>query len=143
MHIGEKNRREKKSNPEFIHPRIYIESCPKGPLQEAGLTYTNSVLFSLKCDTTVFAKNASYGEETAKSLQTQCYHIPRTRCSFPNRFWNLILFVPPWLASNSNSSQQTPLIIIGENLFSLTDFPYTLAYFPQKDKKSVLQLNIV
>lgn len=51
MHNDEKNRRIKKDIPEFIYPQIYTESWPKGPLQEVDLTYTNSVLLSLKCDT--------------------------------------------------------------------------------------------
>lgn len=59
---------KKKDIPEFIYPKIYTESCPRGPLQEVGLTYTNSVLFPLKCDTIFLCKKISYGEQTSKSL---------------------------------------------------------------------------
>lgn len=67
MHNDEKSRRKKKNKPEFIYPKIYTESFPKGQLQEVDLTNTHSVLFSLKCDTTFFGKTISYGEETAKA----------------------------------------------------------------------------
>lgn len=143
MHNDEKNRRIKKDIPEFIYPQIYTESWPKGPLQEVDLTYTNSVLLSLKCDT-FFCKKISYEEETAKALCIQSYHIPWTQCSFPTRFWNVNLFVPSWLASNSCSSQQALLIIIGEKRLSLSDwFPIYPGLFSSKEQKSALQLETV
>lgn len=33
-------KREKKYIPEFVYPKIYTESCPKGWLQEVGLSQT-------------------------------------------------------------------------------------------------------
>lgn len=76
--VSIKHNYKEKQEEKTPYTRIYIPEnthweLPQRATTRNCLTYTNSVLFSLKCDTKFFfSKKISYGEETAKALLTKC-----------------------------------------------------------------------